>query len=119
MITLKDLYDRKSFLEGLKVHPGWAVLTNEAREMREIILGATLDQPCKGLDDALAQEFAKGRAYQLKMLAGVPDALIDNLTAEIQSLLTQPGVEDAPDRNDLPSDADRGESFNALGDPVP
>jgi len=94
--TLKDLYDRKGLFEGLVAHPGWALFIAEALEQREIVLGTTLDTPCKGLDDALAQEFAKGRAYQLKMLGSVLPALIDNLTIEIQSILTQAGDEDGP-----------------------
>lgn len=114
--TLKDLIDRRTALQGLLLHPGWTILCEGALAERENVL-STYEQPVGDLGGALAQEFSKGRAYQLKQLAGVPAALIDNLTIDIQSI-TQEIENGRRDDDSDPAD-DASETDPANGDRAP
>lgn len=107
---IADLYAERAALIGLLEHPGWKALCASALAERELIL-RVFEAPLVSMDEAPAQEYSKGRAYQLRMLPGAPQALIDNLTVEIESIPQEP----THDR-DLADRIDRTDSERPVSD---
>lgn len=114
---LKDLYDKRTALASLVNSPGWKVLLESAEAERIAILGVFCT-PLRSMDEAPAQEFSKGRAYQLSQLAGAPQALIDNLTTDIESLKQETGNARDTDLADRLADDIGADSDDALADRV-
>lgn len=100
--TLRDIIDDKDALEGLLKSRGWAVLIAFANEAREGMITSMLGAPCLSHEQMFAQEFAKGRCFEIKAYAGLPQAIIDNLSIDIANLNRE--LEEANARSPEPAE---------------
>lgn len=83
MSTVDELRERRASLKAMTQTLGWGVLTElvgEQVRLRETII---LTEESGGLDDLLVGVRMKGERLGMKLVVGLPEAMIESLEADI------------------------------------
>lgn len=83
---LKVASEERDAMLRLKAQAGWIILTEAIEERREALLDEAIRTPCGSVDGAFAQEFQKGKLAGYLDFTRLPDHIIDQANAVIESL---------------------------------